>query len=146
MYYIRVRDEKKEKWKKKAKINQILFFTHKILGPSQDVYKIGRLAVIGAENSVTKYFLGEKEKWKINGMVSSNMLIIFYTIQQIPNICTNFQIPRHSNSCEIFDTNFPMYYIGVRDGKKEKWKKIVKLDLSILVFLSQNILGHSQGV
>ena len=27
-----------------------------------------------------------------------------------------------------------MYYIGVRDGKKEKWKKMVKINLSILVF------------
>ena len=27
-----------------------------------------------------------------------------------------------------------MYYIGVREGKKEKWKKIVKINLSILVF------------
>ena len=27
-----------------------------------------------------------------------------------------------------------MYYIGVRDGKKEKWKKTVKINLSVLVF------------
>ena len=27
-----------------------------------------------------------------------------------------------------------MYYIGVRDGKKEKWKKMVKINLIILVF------------
>ena len=27
-----------------------------------------------------------------------------------------------------------MYYIGVRDGKKEKWKKIVKINFSILGF------------
>ena len=27
-----------------------------------------------------------------------------------------------------------MYYIGMRDGKKEKWKKMVKINLSILVF------------
>ena len=27
-----------------------------------------------------------------------------------------------------------MYYIGVRDGKKEKWKKKAKINLSILIF------------
>ena len=27
-----------------------------------------------------------------------------------------------------------MYYIGVREGEKEKWKKMVKINLSILVF------------
>ena len=63
------------------------------------------------------------------------MLILSYTIQQvIPNICTKFQNPRLSYSLEIFDTNFPMYYIGVRDGKKEKWKKKAKISLSILIF------------
>ena len=68
-------------------------------------------------------------------MIRSSMLILFYTIQQvIPNICTKFQNPRHSSSREIFDTNFPMYYIGVRDGKKEKWKKKAKINHRILVF------------
>ena len=66
-------------------------------------------------------------------MISSSMLILFYTIQVIPNICTKFQNPRRSNSWEIFDTNFPMYmyYIGVRDGKMEKEGKIYH---RILVF------------
>ena len=53
------------------------------------------------------------------------MVILFYTLQQvIPNICTKFQNPRHSSPWEIFDTNFPMYYIGVREGKMEKEGKI----------------------
>ena len=57
------------------------------------------------------------------------MLILFYTIQQvIPNICTR----------EIFDTNFPMYYTGVRDGKIEKDGKNKSQHLG---FLSHNILG-----
>ena len=52
------------------------------------------------------------------------MLILFYTIQQVmPNICSKFQNPRHSSSWEIFDTNFPMYYIGMRDEKKGKMEK-----------------------
>ena len=78
-------------------------------------------------------------------MISSSMLILFYTIQQvIPNIYTNFQNPRRSSYLEIFDTNFLTFYIGVRDGKKEKWKKLVK-KFQHLGF-SHNIRGHSQGV
>ena len=64
-------------------------------------------------------------------MISSSMLILFYTVQQvIPNICTKFQNPRHSSSWEIFDTNFPMYYTG----EMEKRKKKAKLNHRILVF------------
>ena len=32
------------------------------------------------------------------------------------------------------DTNFPMYYIGVKDWKKEKWTKKAKINHSILDF------------
>ena len=54
-------------------------------------------------------------------MVSIRRLILSYTMQQvIPNICTKFQNPRCSYSWEIFDTNFTIYYIGVRDGKNNK--------------------------
>ena len=68
-------------------------------------------------------------------MVSIRRLILSYTMQQvIPNICTKFQNPRYSCSWEIFDANVPMYYIGVRDGKKQKWKKAAKINLSILIF------------
>ena len=61
-------------------------------------------------------------------------MILFYTIQVIPNICNKFQNPSHSSSWEIFDTNFPMYYIGVRDEEKEKQKKKAKINHSILLF------------
>ena len=68
-------------------------------------------------------------------MISSSMLILFYTLQQvITNICTIFQNPKRSSSWEIFVTNFPMYYIGVRDENKEKWKNKAKINHSILVF------------
>ena len=57
-------------------------------------------------------------------MVSNMRLILSYTKQQaMPNICIKFQNPGCSCSWEIFDTNFPKYYIGVKDGKKQKWKK-----------------------
>ena len=104
---------------------------------SRCIQNLKTLAVIGAENSVPKVLLKRKKNWQLKGMTSSSKLILFYTIQQvIPNICTRFQNLRHSRSWEIFDTNFPMYYIGVRDGKKEKMKKMVKINLSILVFSS----------
>ena len=64
-------------------------------------------------------------------MINSSMLILFYTIQQV---IPKFKIPGRSSSWEIFDTNFPMYHIGVRDGKMEKWKKKAKINHSILVF------------
>ena len=56
--------------------------------------------------------------------VSTRRLILSYTMQKvIPNICTKFQNPRYSCSSEIFDKNFPMYYIGVRDGNKQNMEK-----------------------
>ena len=48
------------------------------------------------------------------------MLFLPYTIQVIPKVCINFQTPRLSMYREIFDTNIPMYYTGVRDRKSEK--------------------------
>ena len=86
--------------------------------------------------------LGEKEKWTNKAMISSSRLLFFYTIQQAtPNICTKFQNPRCSSSWEIFYTNFPMYDIGVRDVKKEKWKKKAKINHRILVFFLTIILA-----
>ena len=49
------------------------------------------------------------------------IVIRYNTIQVIiPNVCNKIENPRCSSSCKIFDTNFLMHYIGVRDGKKEK--------------------------
>ena len=45
------------------------------------------LALIEAKKFVTENLPGEKEKWTNKGIISSSMLILFYTIQQvIPNI------------------------------------------------------------
>ena len=55
------------------------------------------------------------------------MLILLYTAQKaIPNVSIKFQNPRYSSSWEIFDTDFPMHYIGLRYGKKKKKKKAKK--------------------
>ena len=105
-----------------------------ILGHSQYVYKIWRLALIEAKKLVIENS-ERKKNGQIKGMISSSMLIRFYTIQQfIPNPCTKFQNPRRSSSWEIFDTNFCIYYIGVRDGENGKWKKKAKINHNILVF------------
>ena len=80
------------------------------------IQNLKTLALTEAKKFVTENLLAEKEKWTNKGIIGSSMLILCYTIQQvIPNICTKFQNPRHSSSWEIFGTNFPMYYIGVRD-------------------------------
>ena len=93
-----------------------------------------------------KKFYWRKKNGQIKEMVSIRRLILSYTMQQvIPNICIKFQNPTCSCSWEIFDTNFPMYYIGVRDGKKEKWKKKAKINLSILIFFPTIYLA-TQGV
>ena len=39
-----------------------------------------------------------------------------YTVQLlISDVCTKFQTSRSSSSGEIFDENFHMHYLGVRD-------------------------------
>ena len=119
MYYIGVRDGKKEKWKKKAKINHriLVFFLTIYLAPLKVYKKFEDSGCI----LWRKVLLERKKNGQMKGMISSSMLILFYTTLQVkPKICTKFQNLRRSSSWEIFDTNFPMYYIGVRDGKKEK--------------------------
>ena len=71
-----------------------VFFPQYTWPLSRCIQNLKTLAVIGAENSVTKSFIGEREKWTNKGNDKSTMLILFYTIQQvIPNICTKFQNP-----------------------------------------------------
>ena len=111
-----MRDGKKEK---EGKINLFCFLSHNILGHSQCVYKIWRLALIEAKKFVTQNLLEEKVRSTNKAMISSSRLILFYTIQQvIPNICTKFQNPRHSSSWEIFWHKFP-YILPW----SERWKK-----------------------
>ena len=51
-----------------------------------------------------KFLLARKKNGQIQGMISRRRLILPYTIQQvIPKICTTFQNPRFTSSCEIFD-------------------------------------------
>ena len=42
---------------------------------------------------------------------------------------------KSSSSREIFDRKFPIYCIGVKEGKNKKWKKKAKIKISILIFL-----------
>ena len=72
-----------------------------------------------------------KERWNI-GMkneeikrrISRRNLVLFHIKQQmIHSICTKLQNSTCNSSWEIFVTNFPMYYTGVRDGKRRKKAK-----------------------
>ena len=58
--------------------------------------------------------IGKKEKWTNMGLISN----ILYTVQLVlSDVCTKFQNSRSSSSLEIFDENFHIHYIGVRDRK-----------------------------
>ena len=58
----------------------------------------------------------EKKKGQIKGLISHMWLILLYTVQPvIPDVCTKFQNPRSSSPGEIFDENFHIHYLGVRD-------------------------------
>ena len=91
------------------------------------IQNLKTLALKEAKKFVTnRKFDWRERKRQIKEMISRRRLILFYTIQQvIPNICTKFQNPRRSSSREIFDTNFTMYYIGVRNGKMGKRRQKV---------------------
>ena len=57
--------------------------------------------------------------WKeklIKGLISNMWLNFLYTVQlPISDVYTKFQNSRSSSSGEIFDENFHMHYLGVRD-------------------------------
>ena len=143
MYYNGVRDGKNEK---QEKIN-VLFSVPQYTWPlSMCIQNLKSGSHRSWEICNRKFDWRER---KIKEMVSIRRLILSYTMQQvIPNICTKFQNPRSSCSWEIFDTNYLMYYIGVRDGKKQKWKNEKRRQklISASWFSFPNILGHSQGV
>ena len=69
--------------------------------------------------------LERKKNEEIKGSLCRRNLVLFHRKQQmIHNTCTKLQNPMCNSSWGIFVTNFPMYYIGVRDGKREKEGKI----------------------
>ena len=47
-----------------------------------------------------------------------------YTVQLvISDVCTKFQYSRSSSAGEIFDENFHMHYLEVKDGKRKNRKR-----------------------
>ena len=64
--------------------------------------------------------LERKKNGQIKGLMSHMWLILYYTIQPVIPVCTKFQNPRSNSSREIFDENFNIHYLGVRDRKREK--------------------------
>ena len=69
MYYIGVRDGKKQKWKKRQKIISASRFSFpQYTWPlSRCIQNLKTLTLIEAEKYVTEIFIGEKEKWTTNG-------------------------------------------------------------------------------
>ena len=131
MYYIGVRDGKR----RQKLITESWFSFPQYTWPlSRCIQNLKTLAITGAENAVTKSFTGEKEKWINKGNDKQQ-----HADSLLHNTTSHTQQISKSSAQQFlrnFDTNFPMYYIGVRDGKKEKWRKMVKINLSILVFCS----------
>ena len=77
---------------KEGKINfSLVVFFYMIYFNPLCIHNLKTLALTGAEKSVMKNLLGEKENGQIKGMISMNMLILSYTIQVIPNVCNKFQ-------------------------------------------------------
>ena len=83
-----------------------------------------RLALIEAEKPVTENLFGEKEKWtnKENGQRQEADSLLHNATRHTQHL-HQIQNPGCSYSWEIFDTNFPMYYAEVRDGKKKTGKR-----------------------
>ena len=88
---------------------------------SRCIQNLKNLVLIEAEKSVTEIFIGEKEKLANKGNDKEEEAdSLLHNTTSCTQHCTKFQNPRCSCFWEIFDTNFPMYYIGVRDGKNGK--------------------------
>ena len=106
MHYTGVRNRKKGK-KKSKKFQHCGFLLHKILQRSVGVYKIWRQAILGAGKSVTKTFIGEKEKMtnKRKDMHEDADSLLHDTRSRTQS-STKFQNPRYSSSWEIFDEKF----------------------------------------
>ena len=64
MYYIRVRDGKR---RQNLIIESWFYFPQYTWPLPRCIQNLKTLAVIGSENSVTKSFIGEKEKWTNKG-------------------------------------------------------------------------------
>ena len=101
MYYIGVRDGKQKNVKRRQKlITESWFSFSQYTWPlSRCTQNLKTMAVIGAENSVTKCFIGEKEKWTNKGNDKQQHAdSLLHNTTVIPNICAKFQNPRRSSS------------------------------------------------
>ena len=88
--------EKRKNGKRRPKINQrILVFFPKYTWPlSRCIQNLKTLAVIGAENSVMKSFIGETEKWTNKGNDKQQHADFFFTQynKSYPTFVQNFKI------------------------------------------------------
>ena len=98
------------------------------------------LGEVVIEKSLTKYFIGEKKDGQIKGKINMRILLSY------PIFVPNFKILGAVVAEKSFDTNFPMHYTGVRDGKREKKVKRSQNKFQHFGFLLHKILQHSVGV
>ena len=104
MSYIGVLDGKKKNGKRRQKLISASWFSFpQFTWPlSRCIQNLKTLALTEAEKSVTEILLERKKNGQIKRIISRKRLILSYTIQVIPNICTKFQNPRFSSFWEIF--------------------------------------------
>ena len=76
--------------------------------------------------------LERKKNEELKGRISRRNLVLFHIKQQmIHNISTKLQNPMCNSFWEIFVTHFPIYYIGVRNGKRRKKAKWISVLFSV---------------
>ena len=111
---------KMEKWKKKTKlITESWFSFSQYTWPlSRCIQNLKTMAVIGAENSVTESFIGEKEKWTNKGNDKQQHADSLLHNKSYPTFVPNFKILGGVVPEKSFDTNFPTYYIGEMEKRK----------------------------
>ena len=67
MYYIGVRDGKKQKWKKKANLRFLIFFPTIYLAILNVYTKFEDFGSYSSREICDRIFIGQKEKWTNNG-------------------------------------------------------------------------------
>ena len=90
------------------------------------------LAPIGAEKSVTEISIGEKEKWTNKGTDKQYVaVLLLHNTTHHFQVVPNFRIlTQRVAEKSLTEKNVYIYYIRVKEEKKEKMKKEAKWGLA----------------
>ena len=126
--YVLYRSDRRKNWKRQNELKHPYFHLHNTLRlPEDRKQHLKTLAPVGAEKSVTKIFIGEKEKWTSKGTDMQYVTVFCYTIQVITiKLCIKFQNPKSSSCWEILDRKkCPFMHVFYRSDKEKLkiWKK-----------------------